>query len=62
MSDRGSWAILSGRRSPEEPVDRAGPVENAQSAFPTRALDGGDRAAHNAPQALVEYTQTNESR
>ena len=36
-ADRRSWGILGGRRSPEEPVDRAASVEIAQNAIPTPA-------------------------
>jgi len=48
-ADRRSWSFRRGHRSPEEPVDRARPVENAQNAFPTRSLDG----AQNAPPTTL---------
>ncbi len=48
-ADRRAWSLLRGRRSAEEPVDRARPVENAQHAFPTRSLDG----AQNAPPTTL---------
>jgi hypothetical protein len=45
-NDRGSYGILYSRADAasrvadaRQPVDRAGPVENAQDAFPTRSLD-----------------------
>ena len=37
LSDRRSYGILVGRRSTEEPVDRAASVEIAQDAIPTPA-------------------------
>ena len=54
-ADRRSWGILVARGIAEEPVDRAGPVENAgavltengsKNAFPTRSLDAHSTRAH----------------
>ena len=36
-------------------MDRAGPVENAKARFQPVLGRRTERAAHNAPQALVEY-------
>ena len=53
-SDRRSWGILGRRRSPEEPVDRARAVENANGAFPTSSLDG----AQNVPPTTAHKAIT----
>ena len=50
------YALANHRRSPTaiQPVDAAGPVENAQSAFPTRSLEnpkGGFSTATTGPSA-----------
>ena len=38
--------------APDRPMDRAGPMENAQTRFPQVLGRRTERAAHNAPQAL----------
>ena len=43
-------------------MDRAGPMENAQTRFPQVLGRRAERAAHNAPQALVVYTDDQELR
>ena len=39
---------------PRQPVDRAGPVENAQTAFPTRALDAKNASTRSTGVLMFE--------
>lgn len=53
---RRSWGILDRRAHARQPVDRARPVENAQTAFPTRSLENRkERGFPHAPQAYLLF-------
>jgi hypothetical protein len=57
MSDRRSWGILAARRIDEEPVDRAGLVENAtERRFPqspwTALENAPPTTAHKANSSI----------
>ncbi len=50
VSDRGSWAILSGRRSPEGPEDGAGRATGPRGCVrPINTTGGADASAKTAP-------------
>jgi hypothetical protein len=58
--DRGSCGILDSRADiarrladARQPVDRAGPVENAQNAFPTRSLDAQNASTRSTGVLIV---------
>ena len=66
--DRGSCDILHGRADDarhldraRQPVDRAGPVENAQNAFPTRSLDA-QNASTRSTGVLRYFDEQNKGR
>jgi len=48
------------RAHPRQPVDRAGPVENAQTAFPTRALDATNASTRST--GVLRFERNEEDR
>lgn len=55
-SDRRSWGIVDGRRSAEEPVDRAAGVEIAKHAIPTPAWTAHSTRRPQRPTGPLAFT------
>ena len=61
-TDRRSWGLLGGRRSPEQPVDRAASVEIAQHAIPTPAWTAHSTRRPQRPTGPVGFTEEEQMR
>ena len=61
MGDRRSWGTLGGRRSVEEPVDRAASVEIAHHAIPTPAWTAHRTRRPQRPTGGLAFTQDDET-
>jgi hypothetical protein len=60
--DRRSWGIVDGRRSTEEPVDRARPMENANRAFPTARWTAHRTRRPQRPTGALGFTEEEQMR